>query len=101
MSAIRNGRSLTEVYQRHEHFYRRLKESVHKRNVQQSFKIHAVQSDSYYRSAYHESIHNDPDFRVSISRSARNKIMYSDVIDLVPTIVSDHTIVFEPLPPSR
>lgn len=97
ISAIRNVRSLTEVYQRHEHFYRRLKKTDQKRNVQRSFKIRTVEPALYRRSPYNNSIHNDPDFSVSISQSARNRIAHSDVIDLVPTNVSAHTIVFEPL----
>ena len=98
VSAIRNVRSLTEVYQRHELFYRCLKETDQKRNVQQPFKIHTVKSASHDWSS--GSLHNDPDFNVSISQSARNRIAHSDVIDLVPTIVADHTIVFEALPSS-
>ena len=98
VSAIRNMRSLTEVYQRHEHFYRHLKETDQKKTLRRPSKIETVKPASHHRSIYKKSIYVAPDFRVSISQSARNRAAYSDVIDLVPTLAPDHTILFEPLP---
>ena len=99
VSAIRNMRSLTEVYQRHEHFYRHLKETDQNRALKRASKIETVKPASYRRSIYYKkSIHVAPDFRVSISQAAKNRIAYSDIIDMVPTLASDHTILFEPLP---
>lgn len=95
--ATHHTKPLTGIYRRQRPFYRHLKKTVQKRATRQSLKIGLTKPAPPIRSTCNQHIHNDPDFRVSISRSAKNRLMYSDVIELVPTIAPDRTIVFEPL----
>lgn len=97
VGTIRNIRSLNEVYRRRRPFYRHLKEAVQKKNTQRAHKTGAVKSTLYVRSVHSKPISNSPAFRVSISQAARNRTTHSDVIDLVPTIAPDQTVVFKPL----
>jgi hypothetical protein len=98
VGTIRDIRSLNEVYRRRRSFYRHLKEAVQKENTQRSLKTGRVKSTLYVQSVHDKPISNSPAFRVSISQAARNRMTNSDVIDLVPTIAPDQTVVFKPLP---
>ena len=97
VSAVHNVRSPNGVYHQRKLFYRHLKKAVEKGNARRPFRTGTVKTASDVRSAYSEPIRNNPDFRVSISQSARNRMAHSDVIDLVPSIASDQTVVFESL----
>ena len=62
-----------------------------------SSKTGTVKSATHIQAASGTSFADHPDFTVSISQSARDRMEQSDVVDLVPTVAPDLTLLFVPL----